>query len=31
VAPLIAANAFLAKAVRETDTAGLKRIGDAYL
>jgi hypothetical protein len=31
VNPLIATNAFLAKAIRETDTAGLKSIGDAYL
>ena len=31
VAPLIAANPFLARSVRDTDTAGLKRIGDAYL
>jgi len=31
VNPLIAANAFLTRAIKETDTAGLKRIGDAYL
>lgn len=31
VGPLIAANPFLAKAIRDTDTAGLKRIGDAHL
>ncbi len=31
VNPLIAANSFLSRAIRETDTAGLKRIGDAYL
>jgi len=31
VNPLIATNPFLTRAVRETDTIGLKRIGDAYL
>jgi hypothetical protein len=31
VGPLIASNPFLARAIRDTDTAGLKRIGDAYL
>jgi len=31
VAPLIEGNPFLAKMVRETDTAGLKRIGEASL
>jgi uncharacterized C2H2 Zn-finger protein len=31
VNPLIETNPFLARAIRETDTAGLKRIGDAYL
>lgn len=31
VAPLIAENQFLAKLMRETDTAGLKRIGSGYL
>src|SRR5213594_1707131 len=31
VNPLIATNPFLARSVRETDTIGLKRIGDAYL
>jgi hypothetical protein len=31
VAPLIGANPFLSKMVSETDTAGLKRIGEAYL
>ena len=31
VAPLIAENEFLAKLMRETDTAGLKRIGSGYL
>jgi len=31
VNPLIAANSFLTRAIKETDTAGLKRIGDAYL
>ena len=31
VAPLLAQNPFLKKLVRETDTIGLKRIGDAYL
>jgi hypothetical protein len=31
VTPLLAENEFLARAVRDTDTAGLKRIGDAHL
>jgi hypothetical protein len=31
VGPLIEDNPFLARAVRDTDTAGLKRIGDAHL
>ena len=31
VAPLIAGNPFLAKMVRDTDTAGLKNIGDGHL
>ena len=31
VAPLLAENDFLARAIRETDTAGLKRIGEAFL
>lgn len=31
VAPLIAENPFLQKAIQDTDTAGLKRIGDAFL
>jgi hypothetical protein len=31
VAPLIEANPFLRKSVRDTDTAGLKRIGEAHL
>jgi len=31
VSPLIEDNPFLAKAVRDTDTAGLKRIGPGYL
>lgn len=31
VGPLLADNAFLAKMMRDTDTAGLKRIGDAHL
>jgi len=31
VGPLIASNSFLARAIRDTDTAGLKQIGDAYL
>jgi len=30
VSPLIASNPFLTKLIRDTDTAGLKRIGDAY-
>src|SRR2546427_5946085 len=31
VGPLVADNPFLQKELRDTDTAGLKRIGDAYL
>ncbi len=31
VGPLIASNPLLARSIRDTDTAGLKRIGDAYL
>jgi hypothetical protein len=31
VGPLLAENPFLAKAMTDTDTAGLKRIGDSYL
>src|SRR5262249_41482089 len=31
VTPLLADNPFLAKLMRETDTAGLKKIGEAYL
>ncbi len=31
VTPLLAENPFLRRLVRETDTAGLKRIGEAYL
>jgi hypothetical protein len=31
VGPLIASNPFLARSMRDTDTAGLKRIGDAHL
>src|SRR5690606_14873889 len=31
VSPLLADNAFLQKLVTDTDTAGLKRIGNAYL
>ncbi len=31
VTPLLADNSFLLRAVRDTDTAGLKRIGDAHL
>jgi hypothetical protein len=31
VNPLIATNPFLSRAIRDTDTAGLKAIGDAYL
>jgi len=31
VGPLIAGNPFLAKMVRDTDTAGLKKIGEAHL
>jgi len=31
VSPLLAENPFLSKLMRETDTAGLKRIGDSYL
>jgi phage terminase large subunit GpA-like protein len=31
VGPLIESNPFLAREVRATDTAGLKRIGDSYL
>ena len=30
VSPLLADNPFLARLMRDTDTAGLKRIGDAY-
>ncbi len=31
VGPLLKDNAFLSRLIKETDTAGLKRIGDAYL
>ncbi|MGH9317684.1 MAG: phage terminase large subunit family protein [Thermoanaerobaculia bacterium] len=31
VSPLLADNAFLSKMLKDTDTAGLKRIGEAYL
>jgi len=31
VAPLLADNTFLARSMRDTDTAGLKRVGDAHL